>query len=63
MNKKRYISPAIEQVELNDELMLNTASITELSGDTGIAFGDPTEDIPASGDSKSHGNSLWDWDE
>lgn len=63
MNKKRYITPAIEQVELSEELMLNEASIAEIGGNAGIAIGDPNDDVPTSGDSKGHTSSIWDWDE
>lgn len=63
MKKRQYIAPVIVAVSYADELMLNTASVNSVLGDTGIGLADGTDPVPSEADAKGHTGGLWNFDE
>lgn len=59
MEKKLYVKPAVATFELGDELM-TAASITGVSGNTGIVMDNNVGDVPDKADAKANRGSLWD---
>ncbi len=62
MEKKQYAKPFTAIVELADELMFNSSSISSVDGDAGIGIGS-SDDAPTEADAKQYSTDCWDgWD-